>query len=76
MSCFPGWTWEYVDRHMTLPRLMSLQNYWGEHPPIHRMVASYLGYKPRAKLSNKDSTAKADAEVGAFIAASLGANLG
>lgn len=28
---------------MTLPRLYALNNYWMDHPPIHVLVAAYLG---------------------------------
>jgi hypothetical protein len=38
-----GWTWEYVDQHMTLPRLSILNRYWKKHPPVHCMLAMYFG---------------------------------
>lgn len=31
---------------LTLPRLDALDNYWRRHPPVHLLVAAYLGYKP------------------------------
>lgn len=30
-----GWTWEYIDECMTLPRLEELRIYWADSPPIH-----------------------------------------
>ena len=41
---FPGWTWEYIDQNMTLPRLEDLNRYWAQYPPMHRLVAAYLGF--------------------------------
>jgi hypothetical protein len=37
--------------------LRRLYDYWGEHPPVHEMVASYLGVKPKAKASAKPANA-------------------
>lgn len=30
-----GWTWEYIDENMTLPRVISLNKHWAEFPPVH-----------------------------------------
>jgi len=43
-----GWTWEYVGRQMTLPRLYEMQGYWEQHPPVGDLVAAYLGYEARS----------------------------
>lgn len=32
--------------HVDLPTLTALQDEWQEHPPVHHLVAAYLGYKP------------------------------
>ena len=40
---FPGWTWEYIDQNMTLPRLTALNKYWQKYPPVHCLIAAYLG---------------------------------
>lgn len=40
-----GWTYDYVDRHMTLHRLKECGAYWEKHPPTHWLVAAYLGYE-------------------------------
>lgn len=40
-----GWTWGEVGT-LTLPRLRALSRYWSQHPPVHLLVAAYLGYKP------------------------------
>ena len=41
--------------HLTLPRYLALSRYWSDHPPIHLMVAAYLGIKPRPKQSETDA---------------------
>jgi hypothetical protein len=33
-----GWTWEYIDDHMDLPRLSAMNRYWENHPPVHIML--------------------------------------
>jgi len=38
-----GWTWDYVDQHMTLPRLYEILAYWKRQPPLFLMVGWYLG---------------------------------
>lgn len=43
MACFPGWTWEYIDDLMTIPRYLAIQKYQKNNPPLHIMVAAYLG---------------------------------
>lgn len=30
---------------MTLLRYGAMQRYWHQHPPVHILVAGYLGYK-------------------------------
>jgi hypothetical protein len=39
------WTWEYVDEHMTLPRMYALSKQWRMFPPVRITVASAFGYK-------------------------------
>lgn len=34
---------------MDLPRLEAMNTYWRNHPPLHLMVASFLGIKPEPK---------------------------
>lgn len=41
---FPGWTWEYIDDHMDLIRLGAIHRVWKRTPPVHVMVAHYLGF--------------------------------
>ena len=50
MYCFlisqTGWTWEYIDAHMDIPRLLAMNRHWRQHPPLQAMVQAYLGIKP------------------------------
>ncbi len=43
-----GYSYEYIDEFFTLPRLAEVYSYWGRNPPIHKMIAAYLGIKPEA----------------------------
>lgn len=54
-----GWTWDYVAEHIDLPRLKALNLYWADNPPLHRMVAAYLGIEPVGQEENTDSLERA-----------------
>ncbi len=56
-----GWTWEYVDENMTMPRLEELREYWTETPPVHVCVAAYLLDKGG---KSKEKPLEGDAGVG------------
>lgn len=43
-----GWSWEYVDEQMTLPRLYAIWKQWRRFPPLHMMVGAYFGYGKEA----------------------------
>ncbi|HLQ13101.1 MAG TPA: hypothetical protein VK130_07630 [Steroidobacteraceae bacterium] len=47
MTSFQGWTWEYIDEHMTIQRLLAINAYQEKSPPMHLMVAAYLGIKQK-----------------------------
>lgn len=34
-----GWTYEYIDEHIDLPRLEALTRHWARRPPVHVGVA-------------------------------------
>lgn len=40
---------------MTLPRLAALTEYWRSNPPLHQLIAAYIGYKPVAAGGVKDT---------------------
>jgi len=49
---------------MTLPQFAELCAYWVDHPPVHELLAGYLGYKRRA--------AESPAELSALLALAPG----
>jgi len=50
-----GWTWEYIDNYMTIPRLSEMTDYWADYPPAHVMIAQYFGIgKSKDKPSEID----------------------
>lgn len=42
LSCATGWTFEYIDEYMTLPRLQGFAEYWKEAPPVNELAAAYI----------------------------------
>jgi len=42
-----------VREHVDLPTVKALQAEWDRHPPVHHLVAGYLGYKPPVKTSGQ-----------------------
>lgn len=42
-----GQTWEEIGQQWDLPRLEAWNVYNRDHPPLHIMVAAYLGVKPK-----------------------------
>lgn len=43
-----GWTIQQLDA-TPWPAVMDLIDYWADNPPVHRLVAAYLGVKPKRK---------------------------
>jgi hypothetical protein len=39
-----GYTWDEVGK-LTIPRLKAFTRYWQKQPPVHVLVAAYMGYK-------------------------------
>ena len=37
--------------HVDLPLVDALNNEWRQNPPVHHLVAAYLGYKPPVQTS-------------------------
>lgn len=50
-ACF-GWTYDYINDHMTLSRLEEIQRYWKKHPPTHQLAAAYMGYEYQDKQAS------------------------
>ncbi len=41
-----GWTLDYVKWNVDLPTLAKLSAYWRKFPPMHVLLARYVGHKP------------------------------
>lgn len=52
-----GWTFAQVGE-LTLMEYSDLRRYWADHPPLHLMVAAYLGYGKEKKEKPKFTTAE------------------
>ena len=50
-----GWTWDYVADNLDLPRIRHLNEYWREHPPVHILVASYMGIKQSSSVAQSEA---------------------
>ncbi len=44
-----GWTWEYIDTSMDIPRLSALNKRWRKNPPLREMMQAYLGIEPEVR---------------------------
>jgi capsule polysaccharide modification protein KpsS len=49
LSACTGWTPKQIDEETTLNDIVALNKYYESHPPVHTMVAAYLGIKPKEK---------------------------
>jgi hypothetical protein len=68
-----GWTWEYLDEFVTLPRLNALLDHWATSPPVHITAALFAGVESRRDSSR--STVAANDAVKPLDNASLVANM-
>lgn len=50
-----GWTFDQID-DLTLAEAEALFEYWGEHPPVHELVAAFVGLKSKAKAASLSSS--------------------
>lgn len=50
-----GWSWEYIDEYMTLPRLHAMTEYWTQHPPVHILLGALLGIKSSTRDTSPNS---------------------
>jgi hypothetical protein len=69
-----GWTYEYVRDEFDMTGLRRLFDYWGEHPPVHEMVASYLGVKSTKKKASAKPAAAAAGSNLRDLASEMGAS--
>ena len=52
-----GWTWDYVESTLTVPRLKNLQEEWRRHPPVPLLLAAWLKRAPK-KLAKEWLTSR------------------
>lgn len=52
--CMTGWTWDYVEDHIIVPRLKALHEQWRRYPPIPIMIAAALGMTPKEEGSGEE----------------------
>jgi len=43
--------------HTDVPQLRAMSRYWASHPPLHILVAGYLGFTPAPDPSSQDPEA-------------------
>ena len=55
LICETGWTWEYVDERMTLPRLRDFIDHWKTAPPLRISVGALIGAGKKEKIVQKES---------------------
>lgn len=67
ITCFPGWTYEYIDDHVDIPRLRAINSYQRQHPPVHILVAAFMGVKGDAAAQPASQDVGALAESSPFI---------
>ena len=49
-----GMTWEEVREQFDVPRVKALNAYLEQYPPVHQLVAAYVGHKPKKESSERD----------------------
>lgn len=45
---------------MDIPRVLAMNRYWEKHPPLHLMVAAYLGVTTQSGSETQDFKTEAD----------------
>ncbi|MFI5230064.1 MAG: hypothetical protein ACHQWU_13405 [Gemmatimonadales bacterium] len=45
-----GWTWEYIDEYVTVPRLQEIAAYWAKVPPLHEAFALFIGAREKGDV--------------------------
>lgn len=53
-------SWSDARHEMDLPTLAALNKYWEHSPPVHVLVARYLGVKPPSKQAPEQAAGQVD----------------
>jgi hypothetical protein len=48
-----GWTWDQCLDQLTAPRLEALEKIWTRWPPVHKLLAAFVGYKAPEPVESK-----------------------
>ena len=71
LICETGWTYEYVDNRMTLPRFRDFIDHWRDAPPLRVALSALLGAAggKKAKVQGDSTSIKetADSELARTI---------
>ncbi len=62
-----GWTWSQAEAELDLHRLAALNRHWHHHPPVYRLVAAYLDYKPPEPAIRIDSNTEISGDLAAAL---------
>lgn len=63
-----GWTWDDTLETLTMTRLRALNRHWERHPPAHKMVAGFCGYKAPQKPAEIARASDDPSGIGGLIA--------
>jgi hypothetical protein len=61
-----GHTWTEVRDDWDFPRVNAWVEFTADHPPLHAMVAAYLGYKPGTAAAQQEQRLEGE-EAAAFL---------
>jgi len=48
-----GQSFEYIENNITIMQIVAYRKYWKKNPPVHLLVAAYLGYKNEEVMSGE-----------------------
>lgn len=51
-----------------MPRLVALNTYWNDHPPVHLLLAAFLNFKSAAAAASKPNTVNDPSELAGLMA--------
>lgn len=58
-----GYTWEYIENNMDLPRLASMNAYWAKHPPLHLMIQHFMGIEAKSEFDEQPLDAEPEMDI-------------
>lgn len=79
MAINAGWTFDYVAFNIDLPRLAALNKRWAINPPLHWLVAAYVGFKPPKQnpvIASPDDATQLENTLSEYPQAIIGPDVG